>query len=356
MSVTLSAANTRHAPAIAELQELLWQGGTDGNLAYLDWKYTRNPYLDNRYVVLAWDGPDLVGMVGAFGALWEGPGGVREMLPCLADTVLAPAHRGGPLFGHMLDELAQRLRTDKVPWLLDFGDQPAGPAMRMRGWRSVGPWSVARFPLSTRGKASAVPEPGGDWICGARTGARIRLHDEVPPDEVAELLRRTSQSPNRLRHVRDGRFLAWRFANPLARHFHFSVRHDRLQGYLLAHRTLTDRDDGPTPTTVLECEAESLPLWADLMDAARCQLPGNELLIWCRDVSAAQSQVLSNLGFSIQHPTGRLTADVDLPNLLMRRIEANATQAPSAAAATPIDGLELPQAWDLRSVCGRSWR
>src|SRR5215203_2506209 len=102
----------RDLRAVVHLQRLLWCGGSRGNAAYLDWKYRQNPYLDQRYLVLAWAGDELAGMVGAFGACWEANGRDRVMLPCLADTVVEPEHLGGPLFGRLLDELIEWLRAD----------------------------------------------------------------------------------------------------------------------------------------------------------------------------------------------------------------------------------------------------
>jgi GNAT superfamily N-acetyltransferase len=314
--------------AVVHLQRHLWSGGAEGNAAYLDWKYGENPYLDARYVVLGWADDDLVGMAGAFGACWEAPNGDRMMLPCLADTVVDPHHAGGPLFAQLIDELVERLEADGVPWLLDFGDQPAAPAMLMRGWQAVGPWTLAVATPRGQTRRSAA-------VVSRDVGETFDLIEDVP-------------RPSAVRHVRELQYLAWRFKNPLARHYCLAVGSD---GYLVAHRAIGDRDatGEVTPATILECEASDVDVWSDLVDAALSSLPGPVVHMWARDIGPERAAALAALGFELQEPTGRLTRDRHLPSLLVR---ATAEIEP----ASPFAGLDAAAAWDLRGTCGRSWR
>ncbi|HEU0297875.1 MAG TPA: GNAT family N-acetyltransferase [Longimicrobium sp.] len=347
------APNDRRA--VAHLQRLLWRGGPRGNAAYLEWKYHRNPYLDPRYLVLAWEGDELAGMIGAFGALWQAPGGERMMLPCLADTVVEVSRRGGPLFARMLDELLARLRADRVPWLLDFGDQPAGAAMLMRGWKAVGPWAVA---------AATRQGPAGEhrsWLYrplrdlrGTRSGVPIRTAlrpAAATLEAIAELVERLPPHPG-VRHVRDVEYLAWRGSNPLAQYFYLTAGPPRRpEGYLVAHRARVDPQTRGrlAPTTIMECDATSDAVWMDLLEAAQSLLPGGVLLMWARDVAPARLDGLPALGFTLDAPTGRLTHDAHLPNLLVHPVAELPPESPFAR-------LDTPAAWDLRAVCGRSWR
>jgi Acetyltransferase (GNAT) domain len=334
--------------AVAELQQLLWQAGPEGNVRYLDWKYFQNPYIDDRYLVLAWEDENLVGMVGAFGACWEIPGSKRAVLPCLSDTVIVPARRGGPLFREMLDTLIGRQAADAVPWLLDFGDQPAGPAMVMRGWRSVGPWGVAKAALGrTEDEWDERTWTYGSTRIGPRSGATLHCTATIDAIAVAKLVAKVEPT-DKVRHVRDATYLDWRFRNPLARHYFLSVTQGEMIGYLLAHRTLVDGLWGATPTTIMDCEAESDDIWADLIGAAMQLLPGRELVMWIRDISPSRISLLLRLGLRLVQPSGRLTADVDLPNLLICPTGATADSA--------LADLNDPSCWDLRSICGRSWR
>ena len=64
--------------------------------AYLDWKYTRNPYIETPLIYLVTRGDEIVGMRGAYGTKWEigaaaGEDGV--VVPCFGDLVIAPEHR-----------------------------------------------------------------------------------------------------------------------------------------------------------------------------------------------------------------------------------------------------------------------
>lgn len=334
--------------AVIALQQLLWQGGPQGNAAYLDWKYRHNPYLDDRYIVLGWSGDELVGMIGAFGAWWETGSGHRIMLPCLADTVIVPDHRGGPLFNRMLDALIAQLGADGVPWLLDFGDQPAGPAMLMRGWKAIGPWPVATISRQVPVLADSLwTSPDPQPIQGTRSQVAIQPTQAPDIAQMATLVAQMTQA-NTIRHVRDAQYLTWRYSNPLARYFYLTAGVEDLQGYLIAHQSLSDPDDSQI-TTIVECEATSDAVWLDLIDGALSLVPGASILIWARDITPSLLAGLQQSNFTVDEPTGRLTHDIHLPNLLVY-------QTAIVEDWSPFAKLDEPSAWDLRSVCGRSWR
>lgn len=339
--------------AVAHLQQLLWHAGPRRNATYLDWKYRQNPYLDHRYLVLAWSGDELVGMVGAFGALWEANGRDRMMLPCLSDTVIAPHHLGGPLFGRMLDELIERLHADGVPWLLDFGDQPAGPAMLMRGWKAIGPWAIAIAGRQWPATELWPPTPHRPQFRGSRSGATIRAASTARPSSLTAMAGLVAELPTGtgVRHVRDTQYLTWRYRNPLARYFYLVVGSRELDGYLVAHRSQVDPDakGRPTPTTIIDCEARSDGVWMDLLEMGLSLLPGPAVLMWARDIPSARRAQLGSVGFKLYEPTGQLTKDRHLPNLLVLSM---ATVSKSSRFVT----LDAPSAWSLRAVCGRSWR
>lgn len=342
---TLTTYTAGDAPAVAELQQLLWHGGAAANARYLEWKYLRNPYVSDPYIVLAWANERLVGMIGAFGACWEIPGAAREVLPCLADTVIAPAHRGTRLFGMMLDRIVRWLAADGVPWLLDFGDQPAGPAMLMRGWTSIGPWAVATS--GPRAAARSWREGSPASPNGRRSGALLRASRVVDPEAVAGLIARV-EPVDRVRHVRDRTYLEWRVRNPLADYRQLTAGEADIQGCLIAHRARVDSADA-TPTTITDCEALTDEVWGDLIEEALACLPGGEIVIWARDLTPARLALLAGLGVTVQHPTQRLTANVGFPNLLVCRTGVPFRSSMLAELATP-------SVWDLRSICGRSWR
>lgn len=348
MTWTLTSYAAEHRDAVANLQQLLWMGGPSGNASYLHWKYFRNPYVRTPYIVLAWDRGRLDGMIGAFGAAWEIPGAGREMLPCLSDTVVVPERRGTPLFRLMLDSLVERLAVDGVPWLLDFGDQPAGPAMLMRGWKAIGPWAIAQTDGRTTQRAANDPDGTAPAVSGPRSGRLIAQPSSIDLDAVARLIAQSEDS-TRVRHVRDVEYLKWRLENPLAHYYYFTAFDQEMVGYLLAHRTRVDAVDGMTPTTIMDCEAVADDVWADLVAMALAALPGRDIVMWIRDLSPARIEITTELGMSIRQPTGRITLDAELPNLIIR-------QTGSAIRHAAIGRLDARSLWDLRSVCGRSWR
>ncbi|MEU7641434.1 GNAT family N-acetyltransferase [Streptomyces sp. NPDC039016] len=342
---SLTGCTARDRLEIADFQDSLWRGGTAANLAYMDWKYGANPYLDDRYVTLAREGGELVGMVGVFGACWE-VAGERFTLPCLTDTVVAPRYQGSPLFRILTDEVVARLRADGVPWLLDFGDQGAGPAMLMNGWRPIGPWGQA---VLKRAKPLVADRPWHELaaVRGAGSGLVVRPLEAVDAEAMAGLVDRLPAGTG-LRPVRDAGYFRWRAANPLARYFHLVAGDDPIEGYLIGHRSGVDTDDGGTPTTIVDCEATSDAVFADLVTAAVEQLPGAEVLMWVRDLPAARIAALRARGAELDEPTGLFTRDMYLPNLVIR-----ATGADVPGALSSIHG---PDMWNLSGVSGRAWR
>ncbi|MET9498116.1 hypothetical protein [Streptomyces sp. NPDC006552] len=350
--ITLSSCTPADHAEVCALQEGLWAGGPASNQAYLEWKYHANPFLDDRYTVLARTGPAdgsaLVGVVGVFGSPWEYRGR-RLTLPCLTDTILADSHRNSPLFHEMVDEVLTRLRRDGIPWLLDFGDQGTVPALLIRGWQQVGVWGQSVLTRTTDA------DPGGPWddlpvLRGARSGLRITASRTPDLNAMTEVVRDVPDD-GRVRVARDASYFAWRAANPLARYFHLVARSEEggAQGYLVAHRSGVDGDDGPTPTTVVECEARTEEAYADLVRAAHETLPGTRVLMWTRDTPEAAAKVLADLGAEFVEPTGRPTRDRPLPGLLIRETGA----APDPAGLPDLIRLD---AWDFRGVSGRGWR
>ncbi len=296
-------------------------------------------------------------MVAAFGASWT-VGRTRCLLPCLADTVTRPDHEGGPVFGLLLEELRARLARDRIAWLLDFGDQPASPAMLMRGWRAVGPWGIASH------RPPGAAEVGGTLPEGFRTsgehsqtlieGTRSLTADLWPSIERLTVEQGRS---DRVSHARDVEYLSWRARNPLATYLYVTARRDAaptaggpVEGFLVVHRSRIDPDarGRPTPTSIVDVEATSDVVFRDLLEVTLRRLPAADVHVWTRDLAQRRQDLLLELGFNIDLPTGSLTADRHLPTLLIC-----STGVPPPAG---FDELQRPGRWDVRGVCGRSWR
>lgn len=349
--ITIGAYRAEDLADAVAFQDSLWRGGTEGNTRYFHWKYRDNPHLDHRYVVVARGGGRVVGMVGVFGSLWEHEGRTYA-LPCLTDTIVSPEHRGGPLFLAMIDEVVKRLAADGVPWLLDFGDQGAAPAMLMAGWTQIGPWGQA---VVEREEAlfERRPWPELPAVRGARSGAAVRAVSTPDAEAMADLVRRLPHGRlphgSGIRAVRDADYFRWRAANPLARYFHLEAGDDSMRGFLIGHRSAVDPDDAHTPTTVVDCEAATDDVFADLVAFALEHLPGRELLMWTRDLAPERVGILRSLGARLQEPTHRFTEDLYLPNLMIR-----ATGATPCAPAPEL--MRSPGFWNVHGVSGRAWR
>ncbi len=334
MTIGLSMFEPDHLEGICELQDLLWGGGAQANSAYFGWKYQLNPYLEPIHVVLAMDNGRPVGMLGAFGALWETADGQTLLIPCLSDTVIAPSLRSTALFMSMLGRLVEDLRAGGHATLLDFGDQPSAAAMRLRGWKLVDRWAIA-----TR--------PNGAGLAGRSRATDLDI-DLEPEPNLAELaaLARAVPFAGAIRHVRDTGYFRWRHANPLARYRYLVARRaGEAQGYLLLHRP-KGRWAMNAPTVLADSAAADDETWTRLLAHASALCGDEHLQVPARNLSPIRQAALEASGFAVQHPTGYITRDIDLPHLLLREI---------LPANQPV-GLSQSSTWDLSATCGRSWR
>ncbi len=63
--------HSAHKGQVAELQSHLWTRDASLAARYFEWKYEENPYLKKPLIYLAFQGSELVGMRGFYGAQWE---------------------------------------------------------------------------------------------------------------------------------------------------------------------------------------------------------------------------------------------------------------------------------------------
>ena len=297
---------TELRPEIAHLQRHLWRGDEVRNTAYMEWKYERNPYLP-ALIYLALHGSEVVGMRGMFGSCWEiGPDAEGFVVPCGDDLVIAPAHRHRGLLGRIMDATVADLAAHGHPVTFSLSAGAVALAGSLaRGWRSVGsvrevsraagppslPWRLAMRVRSWPGArrlASAVSEV---WrqpfrhldtaACRTPAGAAVWCTREPRPEEMADLVGRLGYD-GRVRHVRDARYLAWRFANPLHEYRFLMAGNDRLEGYLVLQAS---RLVGRGRVNVVDWEAASPGVRRALLRAAIDWGRFAELSTWTMSLS-----------------------------------------------------------------------
>ncbi len=341
------------APQIAQLQTHLWSPDAARNAAYLRWKYSHNPYLDEGLIRLAIHDGQVVAMRGLFGALWEvGDAAPPHLLPYADDFVVAPAHRNRGIAHRVMTAV---LDAGAERGLLFAVGLSAGPVTFVNslatGWRAAGSFqSVWRHPSPGRlqrrvyalarriGLDRERPRPSRlfDRLDrrGRRAAGRISLAREPRPREMAELIRRLPWD-GRIRHVRDEAYLAWRLRNPL-HVYRFLFRDEGgVQGYLV----LSDHPE-PGSVNIADWEAVDDRVRAGLLDAALRGGRFRHVHAWTAGASPPIQALLHARGF-VGAPTGGVRGG----GLLVRRLgEAD------PGAAWMIGNREALRIanWDLR--------
>src|SRR4029077_205405 len=116
------------------------------NTAYLDWKYHRNPYLDDPLICLALHSGRVVGMCGMFGSRWEiGSPAQRLDVPCADDFGIAPEHRNRGLVAQIMTATVDGVAARGYRYAFGLS---AGAVTMMAslatGWRGVGSMRAAQ--------------------------------------------------------------------------------------------------------------------------------------------------------------------------------------------------------------------
>jgi len=156
---------------------------------------------------------------------------------------------------------------------------------------------------------------------------------------MAELVSRLPFD-GRIRHVRDERYFAWRFRNPLRNYRFFYWDEGRLEGYLVLQT-------GRPPlgrVHVVDWEARDEKVRAGLLDAVfECgRYP--ELVAWSAAVPMAARSLLAQRGFE---PVDRDKTARGIPCVLVRPIrDAGPPDQWTVAGRRLLD----PADWDLRMI------
>jgi hypothetical protein len=307
---------------IARLQQLLGNRDPGHHAKCLEWKYAQNPYFDETLIYLALHEGHVVGTRGVFGTLWQvDEDSSRHLLPYADDLVVAPEHRNRGVVSLIMkaafDDLAQRGHRFAI-------SLSAGPVTYVSslagGWRSAGSFEPVR-----RGQGTAAHPPSR-----ARALARqvrllrrlvmmLRLHrsravfrnldrggrasrgyisvsDRPRIDAMVDLIARLPWD-GRIRHVRDACYFAWRFRNPDREYRVLFAGEDRLQGYLVLQRSVSDLWDLDR-VHIVDCEATDDVVRADLLAAALSWGRFGSEQAWLAGAGEATRALLREHGFA----------------------------------------------------------
>jgi GNAT superfamily N-acetyltransferase len=245
---------------IARLRQQIWGGSRAANVAYLNWRYLANPYLADPLIHVARHQGRVVGMRAMYGTCWVVPGLAHpHVLPCGADTGISPEHRDTGLFSDLTEFAVADVLDRGFRFAINMSATPANlvTSIMTMGWRKVGSYEPL-IRLSGPLTAAVLSEATGgtpisahplvqqlkrsSWLANAarqtrtlrrnafgtspfaeldnhlRHAARdtsIEITSEPRPRLMATLAARFDD-PERIHHLRDKTFFAWRYQNPLA--------------------------------------------------------------------------------------------------------------------------------------------
>lgn len=358
----------QHKPLVAELQRHLWSPDPRLNLSYLEWKYHQNPYIQEPLIYLGFVGDKLVGMRGAFGTCWEVGDPPRVFtLPYPDDLVIHPAFRKQGLhrviMNFALRDMARRGFRYAVN--LSASRTTVLASLNMQ-WRDAGSVDTVyrrtagkivhdrlatlagKLPLVWRWADKATP-PGGDPVSSIfdrfdanllGSGRRnefeaLFARSTAMTPEMSELVARRPRD-GRFRHVRDEKFFAWRFRNPLHAYRFLYAGREQLWGYIVLQSRLT----APGRINVVDWEGEDSATRAKLLSVAlRCgKFP--DVCAWRLGSSADTARLLESHGFK------------SVARLHDHRVLIRSTSDDELADEWAISGRHLDDAreWDLRML------
>jgi GNAT superfamily N-acetyltransferase/acyl carrier protein len=330
-----------HAEPVARLLTHVQRPNVEFCDAYREWLYDRNPYLPEPAVYLALHEGRVVGMRGFHGAQWEAGPGQRAICPCGSGLVVAPEHRNRGLPTLLLNALLEGFRGSGYPFLFSLGGVPVTIlALRATGWRALeAVETVSRSSLSGRmrrfaqtqfrqhpnwlgtfrraetsvrrlGRTKPSSAPGDAAQRPARVFDRfdrnsrglirsgaISVDDKAHPAAMAALIRSLDYD-GRIRHVRNERYLAWRFDNPAREYRFLYLGGDEIEGYLV----LSGPRFGWTKDVVIaDWEARTPRLRRDLIEAVMKLGEFSSLAIWSTGLSDEEKGLLVRCGFKSEH-------------------------------------------------------
>ena len=358
---------------VIDLQFHLWSPTAALNTAYFEWKFERNPYVAEPLAYIAMHNGKAVGMRGFFGMQLEG--GIptqRSIVPCADDLVIAPEHRNRGLIPRIMSASFEDLAKLGYRYVFNLG---AGSITFLSslatGWRSVGLMQPMRRPswqsdLRHRRDALIQRLPKiigrGDrfarrWLERKRASlADIRaerakrrlsdvpwIHFENFPRSAAMAELAATCGDSRIRHVRDREYFDWCFQNPLSRYRFLFWEKARLEGYLVLQESASHY--AKDVVNIVDWEARSLAIQADLLKAALKVAGNRNLNIWSVSLPSQATGILEANGFELEPPPRSATQRRRA--LLVRSVHDEEPPGDMRLADQPLFDMK---SWDLRML------
>jgi GNAT superfamily N-acetyltransferase len=341
------------------------------NESYFQWKYQRNPYLeDDPLIYLAMHGRRAIGMRGFFGVQWE-CGVPAQRFNCLYadDMVIAPEHRNRGLMSVIMTSAFKDLAAKGYNYVfnlsagpvtlrssLSMGWRSAGwvRPMRWRSWRALGSGALGRL--------KSLPIMRWTSYIDSLQFARLRRFDDIDLTQVNCALQATSSisvkdtpqctsmadlvkgigDNGRIHHVRDETYFHWRFQNPYRRYRFLYCGEDRLEGYLVLQER-TSEAAVPNVVNIVDWEASNERAQESLLESAFAMAKGRRLVIWSATLPSSTIASLKRHGFRFQNPPPSPAE----PAILVRALGADQLEGEWELADRPLLDLE---SWDLRML------
>lgn len=339
---------------VLELQAYLWGPDLGINAAYLEWKYSDNPYVNNTIIHIALHAGRVVGMRGAFGNCWQS-GVPSQTMICLTDSdgVVHPEHRRHGLFGRLTMAVVEELSSHDYEYLIALSANPiTAHSLLKLGWRSTVPLQTAYWQAeqgrdsSLRGFARKLPflssvyrqwrryrnrffsqTPGNRFPfasldqnvsqAGPDDSTCISVEKAPQPKAMADLVERIG-SDGRIRHVRDQRFFAWRYKNPLSLYRFFFYKDAKLEGFLVLQTSAFAVDSNWVD--IVDWEATNTQVLADLLQAAIQRGNFHRLVIRWATLTDEEKIQLKDQGFVFPEEIDGPASDTYRPSVLVRPV------------------------------------
>jgi hypothetical protein len=361
MSYRFVRYHPKYQEGVVQLQTALWSPDLATNANYLTWKYEQNPYLDEPLIYLALHNERVVGMRGLCGAQWEiGHTGQSVIMPCAGDTTIAPEHRNRGLMRQIL----QLTQTDTVstafPYMLGLSAAPAVYFCALsEGWRLIGSYgtTLRPTPLGKMVKPGRLKNlvrrlrhhPSIEKLFSAivqlrhprATPGHIQVSTEPRPADMAALVERTER-PDKIRHVRDQRYYAWRFRSPLSSYRFFYWQKNTLDGFLVLQKSVLSATG---PTHIVEWAATNRTVLTELLQAAVHDVGFGSMEIWAATLADEVVNALCEHGFT--KVESHLPDGAYRPSVLGRCMNAALLDKEWRLAGRLLTDLDN---WDLRMV------